>query len=112
MVSLGQMPHDDLLRLSLNMIAATRLVLRNVNIAAATALETLEPRGRIMGILHGCNVVMPNITPQMTRASYQLYDNKRAPKWERNRTSSWKTTSSASRTARSGSTASALRGVG
>lgn len=76
MVSLGQMPHDDLLRLSLNMIAATRLVLRNVNIAAATALETLEPRGRIMGILHGCNVVMPNITPQMTRASYQLYDNK------------------------------------
>ena len=76
MVSLGQMPHDDLLRLSLNMIAATRLVLRNVNIAAATALETLEQRGRIMGILHGCNVVMPNITPQMTRASYQLYDNK------------------------------------
>lgn len=76
MVSLGQMPHDDLLRLSLNMIAATRLVLRNVNIAAATALETLEPRGRILGILHGCNVVMPNITPQMTRASYQLYDNK------------------------------------
>lgn len=76
MVSLGQMPHDDLLRLSLNMIAATRLVLRNINIAAATALETLEPRGRIQGILHGCNVVMPNITPQQTRSSYQLYDNK------------------------------------
>lgn len=76
MVALGQMPHDDLLRLSLNMIAATRLVLRNANIAAATALETLQPRGRIDGILHGCNVVMPNITPQMTRASYQLYDNK------------------------------------
>ena len=82
MVSLGQMPHDDLLRLSLNMIAATRLVLRNVNIAAATALETLEPRGRIMGILHGCNVVMPNITPQMTRASYQLYDNKQGTESE------------------------------
>lgn len=76
MISRGQMPHDSLLQLTLNMIATTRLVLRNVNIAAATALETLEPRGRIRGILHGCNVVMPNITPQQTRSSYQLYDNK------------------------------------
>lgn len=76
MIDRGQMPHDSLLQLTLNMIAVTRLVLRNVNIAAATALETLEKRGRILGIKHGCNVVMPNITPQQTRASYQLYDNK------------------------------------
>ena len=76
MVDCGMMAHDPLLRLSLNMIAATRLVLRDVNIAAATALETLEPNGRILGIMSGCNVVMPNITPQATRSSYQLYDNK------------------------------------
>ena len=76
MVTDGMMPTAPLMQLSLNMIAVTRLIMRNVNIAAATALETLEPNGRIKGILHGCNVVMPNITPQQTRSSYQLYNNK------------------------------------
>ena len=76
MVSEGMLPKAQLMQLSLNMIAVTRLMMRNVNIAAATALETLEPNGRIKGILHGCNVIMPNITPQQTRSSYQLYDNK------------------------------------
>lgn len=76
MASEGMMPRKRLMQLSLNMIAATRLVMKNINIAAATALETLEPDGRIKGILSGCNVVMPNITPQATRKSYQLYDNK------------------------------------
>ena len=61
---------------ALNMISTTRLVMPDINIAAATALETLEPNGRVRGIRHGCNVIMPNITPQTTRASYQLYDNK------------------------------------
>lgn len=76
MVSDGMMARGPLMQLSLNMIAAVRLVMKNVNIAAATALESLEPNGRIRGILYGCNVVMPNITPQATRASYQLYANK------------------------------------
>lgn len=76
MASEGMMPRGRLMQLSLNMIAATRLVMKNINIAAATALETLEPDGRIKGILSGCNVVMPNITPQATRSAYQLYDNK------------------------------------
>lgn len=76
MIRKGMLPHDELRQLSLNMIALTRLVLKDVNIAAATALETLTPGGRIEGILYGCNVIMPNITPQKTRSSYQLYDNK------------------------------------
>ena len=76
MVDEGMMPVPSLMQLSLNMIAVTRLIMRNVNIAAATALETLVPNGRIKGILHGCNVVMPNITPQQTRSDYQLYNNK------------------------------------
>ncbi len=76
MTAEGMMERRKLMQLSLNMIAATRLVMKNINIAAATALETLEPNGRIKGILHGCNVVMPNITPQATRNAYQLYDNK------------------------------------
>lgn len=76
MTAEGMMPKGRLMQLSLNMIAATRLVMKNINIAAATALETLEVDGRIKGILSGCNVVMPNITPQTTRCAYQLYDNK------------------------------------
>ena len=64
------------LQLALNMIAVTRLVMGPVNIAAATALDVLDPRGRELGILHGCNVIMPNISPRALRAGYQLYDNK------------------------------------
>lgn len=72
----GQMDNDKLLRLSLNMIAVTRLVLGNVNIAAATALQVLDPEGREIGVEHGCNVVMPNLSPLKYRPGYQLYDNK------------------------------------
>lgn len=76
MTSEGMMQKTPLLQLAFNMIATTRLVMKDVNIATATALDTLDPNGRVGGILHGCNVVMPNITPQATRKSYQLYDNK------------------------------------
>lgn len=76
MTALGMMEKRPLMQLALNMISTTRLVMPDINIAAATALETLEPNGRVRGIRHGCNVIMPNITPQTTRASYQLYDNK------------------------------------
>mgnify|MGYP005957038533 CR=1 FL=1 len=44
--------------------------------AVLDAILEKDPNGRVGGILHGCNVVMPNITPQATRKSYQLYDNK------------------------------------
>lgn len=76
MVGEGMMEKARLMQLALNMIAVTRLTLTGANIAAATALETLRPGGRVEGITYGCNVVMPNMTPQVTRSSYQLYDNK------------------------------------
>jgi biotin synthase len=58
----------------MNMLAVTRLVLRDVNIAAATALQTLREEGRELGIAHGCNIIMPNISPREIRKHYQLYD--------------------------------------
>jgi biotin synthase len=64
------------LRLGLVMIALTRLVLKNVNIAAATALQTLDLSGREKGVLAGANIVMPNITPTNYRKLYQLYNDK------------------------------------
>ena len=70
------MEEKSLMRLSLNMIATTRLVIPDINIAAATALHALEENGREKGILHGCNVIMPNITPRIVRKNYQLYANK------------------------------------
>ena len=64
------------LRLGLNMIAATRLYLHDVNIAAATALQALAHDGRERGILAGANVIMPNITDTQYRSRYKLYANK------------------------------------
>lgn len=82
MVEDGMMEKTALLRLTRNMLAATRLALPTINIAAATALETLVRGGRSLGVLSGCNVIMPNVTPQRTRASYQLYDNKQGTESE------------------------------
>ena len=64
------------LELGLRMIAATRLYLHDVNIAAATALQALDPEGREKGLLAGANVIMPNVTETRYRADYQLYAGK------------------------------------
>jgi len=62
--------------LGLRMIALLRLLMPDINIAAATALEILDPRGREMGILSGANVLMPNITPPEQMVKYNLYNRK------------------------------------
>lgn len=64
------------LALGLKMIALLRLLVPDINIAAATALEVLDPRGREKGILSGANVIMPNITPEEQMVKYNLYDRK------------------------------------
>ena len=64
------------LELGLRMIATTRLHLHDVNIAAATALQALDPEGREKGLLAGANVIMPNVTDVRYRADYQLYTDK------------------------------------
>lgn len=67
--------HDNL-SLSLKMIAITRLVLRNVNIASTTALQAIKDDGRELGLKFGANVVMPQLTPQEVRKEYMLYNGK------------------------------------
>lgn len=64
------------LDLALKMIAATRLYLKDVNIASTTALQALTPTGRELGLKAGANIIMPNITITRYRPSYQLYDDK------------------------------------
>lgn len=62
--------------LGLRMIAVTRLHMHDVNIAASTALQALDPEGREKGLLAGANVVMPNVTDVRYRSDYRLYDGK------------------------------------
>lgn len=63
-------------KLALRMIAVTRIVLKDVNIASTTALQALYPMGREAGLMHGANVIMPMLTPTYVRNEYQLYDGK------------------------------------
>ena len=48
----------------------------NINIPATTAMETLNPNGRIIALQSGANVVMPNVTSSEYRKKYELYPNK------------------------------------
>ena len=86
MVGVGPfIPHSDTpfksekagdLRLTLNILAILRLMQPNLLLPSTTALGTLDPRGRELGILAGANVVMPNLSPVDVRKKYLLYDNK------------------------------------
>lgn len=61
---------------TLTMAALTRLMLPKALIPATTALGTIHPRGRELGLKAGANVVMPNLSPVKVRGYYNLYDNK------------------------------------
>ena len=62
--------------LTLKMIAVLRIMMKDINIVAATALQAIDPLGREKAIRIGANIIMPNITPGRYRDSYRLYDNK------------------------------------
>ena len=64
------------LELTLFLLGIIRLMLPEVLLPATTALGTIHPKGRELGILAGANVVMPNLSPKSTRHKYMLYDNK------------------------------------
>lgn len=51
-------------------------MLPNVLLPATTALGTIAPDGRELGLRAGANVVMPNLSPVSVRDKYSLYDNK------------------------------------
>lgn len=64
------------LTLTLTMVALTRLTAPGALIPATTALGTIHPQGRELGLKAGANVVMPNLSPAKVRGQYSLYDNK------------------------------------
>lgn len=70
------LPLETRFELSLKMIAVLRLIMKDINIAASTALQAIDPMGREKAVRIGANVIMPNITPGIYRDSYNLYENK------------------------------------
>lgn len=64
------------LELTLRLLGILRLLFPNVLLPATTALGTIAPNGRELGLMTGCNVVMPNLSPVKVRKKYDLYDNK------------------------------------
>lgn len=64
------------LELTLYLLSIIRLIHPPVLLPATTALGTIHPFGREMGIKAGANVVMPNLSPQSVRRKYELYNNK------------------------------------
>jgi len=70
------MPLKERFTLTLKMIAILRIIMPDINIAAATALQAIDPLGREKAMKIGANIIMPNITPGMYRDDYSLYQNK------------------------------------
>jgi len=70
------MPLKERFDLTLKMIAIIRIMMKDINIVAATALQAIDPIGREKAVKIGANILMPNITPGKYRDSYKLYDNK------------------------------------
>lgn len=64
------------LHTTLRLLSLLRLLFPHALLPATTALGTLHPKGRILGLQSGANVVMPNVSPIELRKLYALYENK------------------------------------
>ena len=86
MIGIGPfLPHKDTpfrdeekgsVELTLFLLALCRIMIPKVLLPATTALGTVEAAGRKQGVLAGCNVIMPNLSPLSVRKKYILYDEK------------------------------------
>ena len=86
MIGIGPfIPHEDTplkdaekgnFWLALKVMALTRILLKDINIPATTAMETIYPEGRIIALNSGANVIMPNMTIEKYRENYEIYPNK------------------------------------
>lgn len=68
--------NSDNFDMALKVMAIVRLLLPDINIPATTAMETINPEGRIIALQSGANVVMPNILDSEYKVKYEIYPNK------------------------------------
>ncbi len=64
------------LELTLRMVAILRIMFPYALLPATTALGSIHPQGRELGLKAGANVVMPNLSPIENRKNYDIYENK------------------------------------
>lgn len=86
MIGIGPfIPHPDTplkdantgsLDLAIKVMAITRILLKDINIPATTAMESLRVDGRLVALQSGANVVMPNLTDDYHKKMYEIYPNK------------------------------------
>ncbi|MCX6112087.1 MAG: [FeFe] hydrogenase H-cluster radical SAM maturase HydE [Proteobacteria bacterium] len=69
-------PRIERFNLALKTIAILRILMKDINLASATALQAIDPEGREKALLAGANIIMPNITPTKYRDDYLLYEDK------------------------------------
>lgn len=62
--------------LARKVMAIVRILMPDINIPATTAMETLNPNGRLIALQSGANVVMPNATEGDFRRKYEIYPGK------------------------------------
>lgn len=72
----SEIPGD--LNLTLNVMAATRMVAPNIHMPSVSALNTLNPDGQVLGFEAGASVITINMTPGAYRDKYLLYKSGRA----------------------------------
>ena len=61
---------------SLKMVALLRIMMKDINIAATTAMQAIDKQGREKALKVGANIIMPNLTPVKYREDYLLYEDK------------------------------------
>lgn len=64
---------NDGIEMTLRVLSVARLLTRNTNIPATTALGTLHPQGRLLALQAGANVIMPDFTPEIYKSRYNIY---------------------------------------
>lgn len=70
------MPLTDRFYLALKMVSILRIMMKDINIAATTAMQAIDAMGREKALKVGANIIMPNLTPKKYRENYLLYENK------------------------------------
>jgi biotin synthase len=70
------LPKMDRFYLALKMVALLRIMMKDINIAATTAMQAIDPLGREKAVKVGANIIMPNLTPTKYREDYLLYEDK------------------------------------
>jgi biotin synthase-like enzyme len=63
-------------------LAITRIITKDTNLPATTAMGVLKSEGQRKALLAGANVIMPNLTPPVYKCHYQVYPGKEYPALE------------------------------